>query len=114
MNFDVLFTLSIGARRFVQRRTLNIYGKRVYFRLRGDDLGGMHNDSESDAKIINKRTVVLYGDIKSIGQSILELYFENRKRSGGGDLERIDVSTDPPVAIFCDAEGICIDFTHSL
>ena len=48
---------------------------------------------------------MIHGDFGNIDEGMLEIYFENNRRSGGGDLERIDLRVNPPVLIFCNAEG---------
>ena len=76
---------------------MNIDGQEVCFRSCRDDV-----TRDGD---ISERTVVLHGDIDNIDVNCLELYFESYKQSGGGDLERIDLSANPPVAIFLNPEG---------
>ena len=71
------------------------------------------NDNRGEAcntsNASHQNIVEIEGDIKSIGKESLELYLENTKRSGGGDIEEIDLEANPPRVIFCDPEGkLCI------
>ena len=71
------------------------------------------NDNENELSNIanddDECIVEIEGDIKGIGKESLELYLENTKRSGGGDIEEIDLEANPPRVIFCDPEGkLCI------
>ena len=72
------------------------------------------NNSESElsanSNADNKCIVEIEGDIGGLTKDSLELYLENTKRSGGGDVETIDLDANPPRVIFCDPEGKIVYF----
>ena len=53
----------------------------------------------------NDNIVEIYGDIGGVSKDVLEMYLENRKRSGGGAIKEIDLQANPPRIVFDDAEG---------
>ena len=53
----------------------------------------------------SKNMVEIHGDITSLSKDILELYLENKTRSGGGEIAELNLDVNPPYAIFCDSEG---------
>ena len=67
------------------------------------------NNSESElstnSNADNKCIVEIEGDIGGLTKDSLELYLENTKRSGGGDVETIDLDANPPRIVFIDPEG---------
>ena len=49
--------------------------------------------------------VEIYGNIGEVSEDALEMYLENRKRSGGGDIKEIHLQENPPRIVFDDMEG---------
>ena len=72
------------------------------------------NDSESELSAIsnadNKCIVEIEGDIGGLTKDSLELYLESAKKSGGGDVETIDLDANPPRVVFIDPEGNYVRF----
>ena len=67
------------------------------------------NDNESEfstnSNTDNKCIVEIEGDIGGLTKDSLELYLESAKKSGGGDVETIDLDANPPRVVFIDPEG---------
>ena len=99
MTFAFFF---IDAKRFVEQGVLNIDGNEVHFKLFGDNDFGTSNDATLSN---SQRTVVINGDVSKASKDALEMYLENTKRSGGGELEEIDLDADPPTVTFVHGEG---------
>ena len=53
----------------------------------------------------NKTVLEIHGDIASLGKESLEMYLENTRRSGGGEIKELNLDANPPQVIFCDSEG---------
>ena len=53
----------------------------------------------------SKNIVEIYGDITCLSKDMLELYLENKKRSGGGEIQEMNLGANPSWVIFCDSEG---------
>ena len=49
--------------------------------------------------------VEVHGDINGLGKESLQMYLENTKRSGGGEVAEVNLDVSPPQVIFHDAEG---------
>jgi len=50
--------------------------------------------------------------VKELGQEQLELYFENRGRSGGGSVQQIEMHGTHALVTFVDPEGIYLPLNH--
>lgn len=53
------------------------------------------------------RTVEVLGLPGAVDEELLSLYFENKRRSGGGPLVSVEKSGDCALLVFEDAEGKC-------
>ena len=52
-------------------------------------------------------TILVKGEVKSVGQEALELYFKNKKKSGGGEIVNCILLNDDQAAIkFHDPAGM--------
>eukprot|EP00795_Rhopilema_esculentum_P000280 gene280-9930_t len=56
------------------------------------------------AEISNEKDVEIHGELDKIGQDTLLMYLENKRRSGGGEIEKHDFNCSPATATFCSAE----------
>ena len=54
----------------------------------------------------NEKDVEIHGDLDKIGQDTLLMYLENKRRSGGGEIEKFDFNCSPATVTFCSAEGL--------
>ena len=69
------------------------------------------DESSSISNVEPGNIVEIHGDIKGLGMESLQMYLENTKRSGGGEIEKLNMDVTPPRVIFCDAEGkLCCMF----
>ena len=53
----------------------------------------------------SKNVVEIHGDITGIGKESLEMYLENTKRSGGGEIKDMNMGANPPWVEFHESEG---------
>ena len=61
------------------------------------------------SKKVPGNIVEIYGDINGLRKESLQMYLENTKRSGGGEIEEVNFDVSPPRVIFRDAEGkLCL------
>ena len=51
-------------------------------------------------------TVLVNGEVESVGQEALELYFTNKKRCGGGEILSIVLKNNQATIVFCDPSGM--------
>ena len=63
------------------------------------------DESSSDSNIEHTNIVEIHGDIGDLGKESLEMYLENTRLSGGGDIKEINLDAAPPRVIFCDPAG---------
>ena len=54
---------------------------------------------------LEERTVEVQLPSAGVDEELLYLYFENRRRSGGGSLVSVDIKGDRATLVFEDAEG---------
>ena len=59
--------------------------------------------SNSNARHGN--VVEIHGDLRGLEKESIEMYLENTRRSGGGEVKEIDWDATPPRVIFRDPEG---------
>ena len=65
------------------------------------------------SQFVEETMVKISGIIQNISEETLELYFENTKRSGGGEIKHIDMLPSMQAAIitFEDAAGTNVTFS---
>ena len=63
--------------------------------------GEMHEELHADAE----RSVEVHGDVGKLDKKFFTMYLENEKRSGGGNIEKIEFDTKPVVVTFHEIEG---------
>ncbi|XP_070539471.1 protein mono-ADP-ribosyltransferase PARP14-like [Ptychodera flava] len=71
------------------------------------------DEEESDQEEEANRTIEVRGFSEETGVETLEMYFESKKRSGGGPIESIRMINDVMVVIFVSPDGKKVDFTNS-
>ena len=62
--------------------------------------------------IMSGRKLLIQGLKKSITKQELEIHFQSRKKSGGGDIHSVELNSTKgeAVVVFEDEEGICFRF----
>ena len=97
----------LAARRVVENKVHTFDGKEFLFKFPVQKNESLGEDSESSrtANAEPRNIVEIHGDIKGLGKDSLELYLENTGRSGGGEIEKINLDATPPRVIFRDAKG---------
>ena len=65
--------------------------------------GGYHLSNKSN--VMRTNIVEIHGDITGLEKESIEMYLENTRRSGGGDIEEINLDATPPRVTFRDPEG---------
>lgn len=64
------------------------------------------SDRKVETDQVKSRTVEIRGSLKDVSKENLSLYFENKKRSGGGTVHSVQIlSKDSAVVVFRHAEG---------
>lgn len=64
------------------------------------------SDRKVETDQVKSRTVEIRGSLKDLSKDNLSLYFENKKRSGGGTVDSVQIlSNDSAVIVFRHAEG---------
>ena len=53
-------------------------------------------------------TILVKGEVESVGKEALELHFTNKKKCGGGDIVSIQLKDNQATIIFCDPSGVYI------
>ena len=53
----------------------------------------------------SKTILEIHGDITGLGMESLEMYLENAKRSGGGQIKEMTIDTNPPWIAFQESAG---------
>ena len=66
--------------------------------------------SFNKSNVMRTNIVEIHGDIAGLEKDSLEMYLENERRSGGGEIEEINLDATPPQVIFRDPEGNCAVF----
>ena len=51
-------------------------------------------------------TILVKGEVDSVGKEALELHFTNKKKCGGGDISSIQLKDNQATIIFCDPSGM--------
>ena len=83
-------------------------GKEFWFKapvLKKEEKEGDNSASNVLNSSCSKNMVEIHGDITSLSMDILELYLENKTRSGGGEITELNLDANPSYVIFCDSEG---------
>ena len=91
--------LNVGS---FNEQTIKDRNKKLSEKNRDDGDEFVHIDS---ATYDTSRTVEIHGEIDQLSEDTLSLYLENRKRSGGGRIERLDMSSSPATVTFEEVAG---------
>ena len=99
--------LFLAARRVAENKVHMFDGKKFLLKFPVQKNEKVVEDDEysSASNVVPENIVEIHGDIKGLGKDSLEMYLENTKRSGGGEIEILDLDVTPPRVIFRDAEG---------
>ena len=63
------------------------------------------NEEKDDIGRREGNIVEIHGDITGLGKDSLEMYLENEKRSGGGEIKELNMDAKPPWVEFLESEG---------
>ena len=75
------------------------------FPVQRNEREGEEDEASRIPKLELGNIVEVHGDIKGLGKESLQMYLENTKRSGGGEIEKLNLDVAPPRVTFRDAEG---------
>ena len=92
----------VGKECVVERGMRSVDGK-VFPVLKKEEKG-----KDSTPRMFNagsKNILEIHGDIAGLGKESLEMYLENMKRSGGGEIKEMTIDTNPPRIAFQESEG---------
>ena len=97
----MIIILFLAAKRVIEKGMHKIGENEFYFKAltRKTEETGQSCDANFE-----QNTVEICGDVTDL-KEVLEMYLENEKRSGGGEIEKIDFDTNPPSVVFSDGEG---------
>ena len=72
----------------------------------------MANKGNSAPTLSVTDTILVKGEVKSVGETALTLYFTNKKRFGRGEIASILLNDDQATVTFCDPSGMqCTRYT---
>ena len=98
-------SIIVDAKRVIRTGLHNISGKEIHAK----PLAQRENEKMEGGQLVSKvdygKTVEICGDIAGLSKDALTVYLESRKGSGCGHIKDIDMTTNPPKAIFEDSEG---------
>ena len=59
-------------------------------------------------------SILVKGEVKSIGQDALTLHFTNKKKCGGGEIGNILLEDDQATITFCDPSGKYVQIMNKI
>ena len=99
----------LAALRVIERGVHMLNGKQFYFKFPAVMKEKVNNEEDSGScKVSNEdceNVVEIHGDVGGLGKESLEMYLENAKRSGGGEIKKMNLDATPPWVVFHKSEG---------
>ena len=99
----------LAALRVIERGVHMLNGKQFYFKFPAVMKEKVNNEEDSGSyKISNEdceNVVEIHGDVGGLGMESLEMYLENSKRSGGGEIKEMNLDANPPWVAFLESKG---------